>query len=297
MEATIEKAVDIEELLRFLSEQNQHKQSHIGYCGEKAEEIYQALVEDFVNESGEISFVVARNDSGEIIAAIGVDIDGTSAEVWGPFNKNASVDLQYRLWKQLVKEYPTIQTYNFFINQENKMQQLFMKELKASKTGEHLTLKINRRNFHIVSKLHSVSFSQSDFQAFEKIHNDAFPNTYYDAKTIIARLSNHHILKVLKNENELQGYAYYEMNMEMEEASLEYIAIAPKAQNKGLGTMLLKEVLTEIFSYPQMNVITLCVNHENKQANRVYMKAGFEPLDILISYQLTNQRGEEYDRD
>ena len=142
MEATIEKAVDIEELSRFLSEQNQHKQSHIGYCGKKAEEIYQALVEDFVNESGEISFVVARNDSGEMIAAIGVDIDGTSAEVWGPFNKNATVDLQYRLWKQLVKEYPTIQTYNFFINRENKMQQFFMNELKASKTGEHLTLRL-----------------------------------------------------------------------------------------------------------------------------------------------------------
>ena len=130
MEATIEKAVDIEELSRFLSEQNQHKQSHIGYCGKKAEEIYQALVEDFVNESG------------EMIAAIGVDIDGTSAEVWGPFNKNATVDLQYRLWKQLVKEYPTIQTYNFFINRENKMQQFFMNELKASKTGEHLTLRL-----------------------------------------------------------------------------------------------------------------------------------------------------------
>jgi ribosomal protein S18 acetylase RimI-like enzyme len=69
----------------------------------------------------------------------------------------------------------------------------------------------------------------------------------------------------------------------MEEPSLEYITISPKAQNQGLGTMLLKEILTEMFSYSQ---IKLCVDNTNSQANHVYMKAGFEQKDILISYLL-----------
>ena len=282
MEATIEKAVNIEELSQFLAEQNKQKQSHIGYCGEKEEEIARALNEDFVDEKGEIRFVVARNESGEIIAAIGADTDETTAEVWGPFNKNASVELQHQLWEQLVKEHPTIQTFYFFINQENKDQQAFMNEIKANKTGEHLILKVKRQNFLDVSEFHSLPFKQSNFQAFEKLHNFAFPKTYYDARTIVERLNEHRILRVLKNG---RGYAYYEIDPEMGEASLEYITIAPEAQNQGLGTMLLKEVLTDLFSYPQINEIRLCVDHANEQANHVYMKAGFQPVDILISYE------------
>ena len=82
MNATIARAVNLEELLRFLSELNHQKHSHIGYCGERTEEVYEVLKEDFINENGELT----GNDNGEIIAAIGVDAYETSGEVWGPFN-------------------------------------------------------------------------------------------------------------------------------------------------------------------------------------------------------------------
>ena len=35
------------------------------------------------------------------------------AEVWGPFNKTSSIDLQSQLWKQLVNENPLIQEFHF----------------------------------------------------------------------------------------------------------------------------------------------------------------------------------------
>jgi len=287
MNEVIEKAKDLEELSRFLSELNKQKKSHIGYCGEKAEDIYQTLKEDFVGDDGDITFLVARSNLGEIVAAIGVDRDETSAEVWGPFNQTSSVKLQHQLWEQLKNENPTVQAFYFFINKENTEQQLFMNELKAQRLGEHLILEIKEQNYDRVREIKSTSFIQHDFQAFEKLHNIAFPQTYYDAKTITERLSHECILKVLKTEdNELQGYAYFEIDTEMAEASVEYIAISPNAQNQGLGTMLLKEVLTEMFSYSQIKEIKLCVDNSNSQANHVYMKAGFEPKNILISYHL-----------
>lgn len=115
MNAKIEKAKDQKELSRFLSEINKHKKSHIGYCGEKVEEIYKTLKEEFVSNDGEIKFFVARSNIGEIIAAIGIDIDDSSAEVWGPFNQVSSVKLQYQLWEQLVNENPTVQEYFFLL--------------------------------------------------------------------------------------------------------------------------------------------------------------------------------------
>ncbi|MEK5038658.1 GNAT family N-acetyltransferase [Sporosarcina sp. FSL K6-3457] len=287
MNETIEKAKELEELSRFLSEINQQKESHIGYCGGKEEEIYETLKEDFVSDDGVIKFFIARSNTREIVAAIGLDVDESSAEVWGPFNQTSSVQLQHQLWEQLVNGNPTVQTFHFFINKENIEQQAFMNELKAEKTGEHLILDIEEQDFNRVSEIKSTFFIQSDFQAFEQLHNETFPSTYYDAKTITERLSDKNMLRVLKTEStELQGYAYFEVDIEMAEASVEYIGIAKKAQNQGLGTILLKEVLTEMFSYPQISEIKLCVDNANSQANHVYIKAGFKPKDILVSYVL-----------
>ncbi|MCM3771250.1 N-acetyltransferase [Priestia aryabhattai] len=162
-----------------------------------------------------------------------------------------------------------------------------MNEIKAKKNGEHLILEIKERNFDKVNEMKSEPFKHSDFQALETLHNTVFPNTYYDAKTMIKRLNDGNRLKILKNiSNELQGYAYFEVDTEMAEASSEYIGISRDAQNQGLGTMLLKEVLTEMFLFPQINEIELTVDRPNSQANRVYMKVGFEAKDILISYCL-----------
>lgn len=114
MDAIIEKPNNLGELSRFLSETNSQKTSHIGYCGEKEEEIYQTLKEDFISDEGDIKFLIARNRTGEILAAIGFDIEETVAEVWGPFNKTSSIYLQSQLWKQLVNENPLIQKISFF---------------------------------------------------------------------------------------------------------------------------------------------------------------------------------------
>ncbi|MDU9690773.1 GNAT family N-acetyltransferase [Priestia aryabhattai] len=287
MDAIIEKANNLGELSRFLSETNSQKTSHVGYCGEKEEEIYQTLKEDFISDEGDIKFLIARNRTGEILAAIGFDIEETVVEVWGPFNKTSSIELQSQLWKQLVNENPLIQEFHFFINNENIQQQVFMNDIKAKKTGEHSILEIKEQNFDKVTEMRSESFKHSDSQAFEMLHNAMFQNTYYNGKTIIERLNDRNMLKVLKNiSNELQGYAYFEVDTEMGEASLEYICISKNAQSQGLGTMLLKEVLTEMFLFPQIDEIKLTVDKANSQASRVYMKVGFEPKDILISYRL-----------
>jgi len=53
---------------------------------------------------------------------------------------------------------------------------------------------------------------------------------------------------VLKNKsNQLQGYVYVEVVIEMAEASIEYIGTLEKFQNQDLGTMMLKGTLTEMF--------------------------------------------------
>lgn len=285
MKALIEKAYDLEELSRYLSELNNREESHIGYCGHKEEEIYETLKRDFVNEEGDSKFLISKNSSGAIVAAIGLDIDETVAEVWGPFNKGAEINLQLQLWESIVRSNPIVTDFYFFINKENEQQQRFMSEINAKKTGEHLILDVKARNFNKVREMRSIAYQDSDYGSFEKLHSSMFPNTYYDASTIVKRLGNGNVLRVLKNENnELLGYAYFEIDCEHGDASLEYISIAEKARNQGLGTLVLREALTEMFSYPGINEIRLTVENKSNQANHVYKKAGFEQKHILVSY-------------
>ena len=199
MESSIEKSKDFEELAAFLSEMNKEKQYHIGFCGDDPKDIYQSLKEDFIMDD-DVKFFVARNSVDKVIAAIGLDIDESSAEVWGPFNRTNSIELQDALWKRLLHENPNIRTYHFFINSENTQQQIFMDHINAQMTGEHLHLEIKEKDFDKVALINSITPKSGDFPAFEILHNKTFPNTYYDAKTIMKRLNENNILKIIKTE-------------------------------------------------------------------------------------------------
>ncbi|GEM_PF-5393579 len=77
----------------------------------------------------------------------------------------------------------------------------------------------------------------------------------------------------------------YAVDTEFEDASLEYLSIS-NAQNKGLGTVLLKEVLTDMFSNPQITEVRLSVDNTNSHANYIYKKAGFKLKDSLFGYHV-----------
>ncbi|GAQ17297.1 acetyltransferase GNAT [Oceanobacillus picturae] len=168
MKSFIEKGINLEELSLFLTRLNNQKSSQIGYCGDEAKEIYHTLKDDFTGDNGDVRFLVARSNTGEIEAAIGVDIDGDTdtAEVWGPFNQTTSIQLQHLLWEKLLQENPKLNVFYFFINKENVQQQIFMDEIKAEVTGEHLLLELKKEDFEKVTQMESILLKESDFLSF-----------------------------------------------------------------------------------------------------------------------------------
>ena len=276
----------LEAAAQFIATYNCKKQHHIGYCGTQKNDILKALHEDFVVESNTTLCAAYHNQS--IHALIGFDIDGEAAEVWGPFSTTDNLHVQHQLWQFVKEQFPTISKFHFFINEQNVKQLQFMNELQASKTGEHLYLQIHRHMFDPVTTILSQCYVAQDFTEFSLLHHRAFPNTYYDSKQIVENVTRRkeNKLKILKSNGILQGYAYYELDLDENTAHLEYIAIAPEYRGLGLGTTLLKEVLTDIFSYDKVQQITLTVNNTNDHANYVYFKAGFKKKDVLWSFSL-----------
>lgn len=120
---TITPPSDIKDLAAFLENMNNDSSSHVGYCGEDREGIYQTLLDDFSDLDLSQSFAVAY-DNGSIVGAIGLDIDKDrfSAEVWGPFISD-KIDDSYivdKLLKTVISNSSIqLKHLSFFLNKEN----------------------------------------------------------------------------------------------------------------------------------------------------------------------------------
>lgn len=276
------KPSQLTDVAAFIASMNREAVHNIGFCGENEAGLLKALNEDFID--GEQTSIVAVFEDGEIQSLIGLDLDETTAEVWGPFTKTEDTQVQVTLLQMLQQRYPSINSFYFFINEQNKQQLHFLEQVNAKKDGEHLLLEVERATFEAVDDYKSSVAEPADFDQFMALHNEAFPNAYYDAETIYTRLSDEHILRVLKIDEIVVGYAYFEMDLATNHAHLEFIAIAPNSQGKGFGTLLLREVLTEMFRFDGINGITLAVNNKKEAANHVYYKAGFKKKATLWSF-------------
>lgn len=267
-------------LAQFLATCNMQPAHHIGFVGNDVAEISNTLQEDFVD--GELLTFSIATLQGDIVATIGFDIDDDTAEVWGPFN-TTNEHIEQQLFQTLQAAYRNVRTLSFFINQQNK-QQAIVEQLGAKNRGTHCILKAN--NDEVQDGKTVEHYSTQHERAFIALHNMAFPHTYYDAATILARLNDECALLVATNEQKLIGYAYVEVSLQYGEASLEYFAVAPDYQNKGYGTAILKDALSFMFSFEEICDVTLCVEQQNDSANRVYEKSGFHIVHTLTTYKL-----------
>lgn len=274
----------------FIADLNNRKTSHIGYCGTSYNDILHTLQEDFVDQSTTLIYAQLIND--EIVSLIALDIDDDAAEVWGPFTKQQNENDLFALWQYTKNHHPTITHYQFFINELNTQQIKFMDVLGAKKSGEHCYLNFTRDTFEPVSIQLSSRYTDVYELPFSDIHTEAFPKTYYNAETILRKITedDQNCLKLVIRDGEVLGYAYYQLDLEERTAHIEYIAIKPSEKGKGLGTTLLKEVCTHIFTHPEVQHISLTVDNTNKAAINIYLKAGFMQVNVLWAYNLKEKK-------
>ncbi|MGN7477473.1 GNAT family N-acetyltransferase [Solibacillus silvestris] len=275
----------LDEAAAFIAALNTNKKFHIGYCGTDKADILRDLLEDFTE--GDQAIIFVSRSANEITELVGFDIYDGIAEVWGPFSSGQNIERQLKLWHFATARLGPLKEILFFINEENSFQQKFMETLHSKKSGEHLYLRLTKETFQPVEAILSEPYNEQDFPQFAAIHSHAFPNAYYPAETITEKLQhNQHQLIVLKENQSVKGYAYFEMDDALHSTHLEFIAIAPEYRGQGLGKQLLNEALTIIFLNEAITQVTLTVNNTNAEANSLYYKTGFHKRDALWSYIL-----------
>ncbi len=280
---------NLHQLASFLETINSVDASHIGYCGEEKEEIFDTLSHDFSDIDIEKSFVIAY-EKDHIVGALGFDIDTErrSAEVWGPFVENGIDKLQIAddLWKALENAIPfRLDEYQFFINDKNTFVKQFIRHLDGIETGHHLILTVERDHLLHRQDVDIVAYDSSFQKSFSELHHLAFPNTYYNSEQILSRISEDNLLLIIQGNMELKGYVYVEASPLHGEGVIEYIAVSPDYRGKGLAKKLMKAALHHLFSYDAVEEIALSVESTNKAAIGLYTDAGFRVKHTLVAYK------------
>lgn len=292
MTITINPPSDIRNLAVFLENMNNDSSSHVGYCGEAKEEIYQTLLQDFSDLDLSQSFAVA-SEEGRIVGAIGLDIDkdGFSAEVWGPFISD-KIDDPYVVDELLatVISYSSIQLkhISFFLNKENTRGKEFVLKHGGVEKGQHSILLAHRDELEEIDVDEIEKYSPPYEQPFSALHEAAFPSTYYSANEILSRQNDMNQLFIMTDDDPcIKGYVYIEAQPQHGTGSIEYIAVSIQNRKQGVGTKLIKFALANLFSFKEIEEISLCVEKENERALNLYRAAGFKTEHELIYFEIT----------
>ena len=97
-------------------------------------------------------------------------------------------------------------------------------------------------------------------------------------------MNQHRKVFVVINHGILQGYIYVEAEPEFGEASIEFFTVESSEREKGIGKQLLMGALKWIFTFENIEAITLCVNSARTNAINLYKKVGFQHLHDMCSF-------------
>lgn len=276
---------DIDQVSMLISEFNTNEESYIGYCGTEVQEIANSFIEDVTDVPYTESFVVAYEE-GELVGVLGFDasLENNCAEIWGPFVKET--EWVNQLWAEMEKLLPPeIHNLSMFTSNQNRRLLSFAKELGFVKQSEQTILTVSRVDRHQIKDEPIVELTEEYFSEIKQLHNEAFPETYYNGQQLIDRLSPNRKVFIVKESNQLKGYIYVEGEPAFGEASIEYMVVKDLERGKGFGNQLINGAIQWLFSCEDIAIITLCVNSTNEKAIKLYKEVGFERRHDLVFLQ------------
>ena len=125
-----------------------------------------------------------------------------------------------------------------------------------------------------------------DFENIQDIFTSDF-DSFWNPSILKQELlcDNSHFI-VAKNEDEIIGFAGFKVLLE--DADLMNIVVKKSYRNKGVGSLLLKNLMDLFFSFSLVSLY-LEVNENNLPAIHLYQKFGFKKIDVRKNYYPNHQ--------
>ncbi|TGB02654.1 GNAT family N-acetyltransferase [Halobacillus salinus] len=147
------------------------------------------------------------------------------------------------------------------------------------------TLALHKHSFEPTTKDHShiVNVIEEDLEDIAHLHPSA---AYYTTDEMI-RLSkepeNH--LWGYQKDGRMSGYVYFETILEEQEGEICFVNVEETDQGEGIGTSLIEYALHYAFHALSLDVVTISVRTQNKEAEKLYRYLGFREINTIYAYQ------------
>ncbi|KAA3603896.1 MAG: GNAT family N-acetyltransferase [Calditrichaeota bacterium] len=259
-------------------------------------ETVKSLVNEFeeLANKDELFCVFSENPIGEVCGFLACEFDRESKRGWlkGPLAENNNEEIYQELLDILVMELPIkIDKFSAFPNLKNQDLTRFYLSNDFEKDDisfiyEFHKCQIGKKGE--IDKLFREDLPTENESDFKLLHEEAFPNTYYTVKEILALVDeNHKILTLVKDEI-LLGYIYLSNDVESRIVDFEFITIRSNIRGKGFGRKLISSAISYSFNKLKTSKVTLTVTSKNNKAKKLYEEIGFQLLYSGISLHRKN---------
>ena len=240
----------------------------------------------------EMAWAVLRKHD-EAAAAMGAEFDPESGRAWlrGPFAGSDWDSTAPALWSKLQTALPDgITRFDSFLNVENLRGAAFYETVGfAPRIRVHIyrAESSNRPAPSRAGSDHPIQpMAARHHQAFARLHDAIFPNTYYTGSQIIGLQDERHRVWVRSEGNSVAGYIYTTDEEWGEEGLIEFLGVAETERGRGIGGSLLRTALAWLFEERGLPAVGLSVDDDNVNARGLYERVGFKHLYSGISHRL-----------
>ena len=283
-------AEHFEELISFIVRLNSEDTHHIGFFGEGEADVRASLAECVVPPAEGFHLAYAGD---QLVGVFGVDADPEVNRAWlfGPLIEHAEwQSLADDLYAASLKVIPSgVGEQDLFFDVHNVNVKEFAERHAFLSRSENAIMTLARAQYRKLS-LPPNSFSVIDFQpsffdAFEQMHNELFPTTYFTARQIVERINESRRLFLGLENGILKGYHFCKVESDARLGYVDFIGVDRSVRGRGLGASLLTAGMDWMLSFAETDKISLTVNADNAAAIKLYEKYGFITERVMCGYR------------
>jgi ribosomal protein S18 acetylase RimI-like enzyme len=277
----------LDEVAAFIARLQADPAHHIGYFGEREDDIARYIHE--LEPAGSDGFVLAFEDE-KLIGLLGVEADPEIKRAWlhGPMVDHPDWDvvadqLYQTACQQVIPDYAVM--HELVGGIANIRLRMFAQRQGFTPLPDTAAvLRFKRHELATLPTAEAEELEPRHHDAFVRLHDVTFPNTYFSGKQVIDRLNAHNKVFVVSAGDAVQGYIYARV-ITGGDGFIDFLGVEESARRRGLGRRLITAATRWLLSFPTVQEVALTVYSRNTAALALYTQLGYEHLYTLQAYR------------
>jgi ribosomal protein S18 acetylase RimI-like enzyme len=277
----------LNEVAAFIARLQADPTHHIAYFGERDDEIAQYIRE--LEPAGSDGFVLAYQDE-KLIGLLGVEADPEVKRAWlhGPMVDDPDWDtvadqLYHAACEHIIPGYAAMHELVGDIANIH-LRSFAERQGFAPLADSAAILRFRRHKLAALPMAEAPELEPRHHDAFVRLHEATFPNTYYSGKQVIDRLNAHNKVLVVSAGDAVEGYIYARV-MTGSEGFIDFLGVEESVRRRGIGRRLITAATRWLLSFPAVQEVALTVYSRNSTAIALYTRLGYEHLYTVQAYR------------